>query len=111
MTVVLTKPRRAATGAELARILQALDHDASAGRKVSSPRQGGLGARYRMMPGGADEKPSLRPRYSALTLEDGRDDTGALRAGHQVSWGALWGEDEAPVYDEARANPAVSQKA
>lgn len=41
------------------------------------------------------EKPVLRP---AAVAEGERDETGALPAGHCVTWGALWNGEQMPVY-------------
>lgn len=36
--------------------------------------------------------------HRLVVAEDERDETGALPAGHRVTWGALWNAEQMPVY-------------
>jgi|GEM_PF-6054031 len=69
MRIVQESGRCSATGEALVRALALLDETAP-----------------RPFPVGKSEGP------------DERDESGALPAGHPVSWGALWGRDDPPSY-------------
>lgn len=65
------RPRRAATGEQLAAIFACRDREA------------------------------VGPRRWQVLAEGERDETGALPAGHSTSWGALWRGDTTPDYRDA----------
>lgn len=44
---------------------------------------------------------SLPPKSLSISLSDERDDSGALPAGHAVTWRALWDEADPPSYFES----------
>lgn len=105
MKMSAEKPSRATTGAELARMLMSMDRHARVGLRPERKRGRSLnGASSGQDVNKPISKVVVRAseitRCRVVALEYDRDESGALPAGHKVSWGALWPEGGAPVYQE-----------